>query len=377
VNVLITGLTGQLGAGVHETRDSHDVELIPLIRRMHGRDPTRWLSFRFPDSPDLVENALAGDITQPLWGLDERDLLALAPRVDVVVNLAAETNWAAREHILHKTNALGAAQGLRLARALYELRGRCRLYCHVGSIYVAGGRTGWIEEQAFGPDGCRTPYEHTKWLGEQMLIHDARAQPDVSLAIVRVGTLLGHSRTGATVSRNALYMLADRASKITRGVIPTAAGGRIDALPRDVAGEYLLRTVRAAYERAQRQPAIYHLCAGESAPTLSSLLAAAHSLDAGESLGTLRPLRMPAASILWLSQNIGRFADTNPALLNALTGLRYLGLDRIFERSRLAMLLGGDLPRVSADLLAQLVFGLDPRDAQPYRSQSVLARFAG
>ncbi len=377
MNILVAGLTGQLGVGLLEARERREVDLTAVVRRMRGRDPRRWLAFRFPDCPDLALDVRLGDVTQSQWGLSEEDLRELAPRVDVVLNLAAETNWAAPEHTLHRTNAVGAANGLQLAQMLYTLRGRCRLYCHVGSIYVAGSRTGWISEQPLGPDGYRTAYEHSKWLGEQMLMHDAGALPEVSVAIVRVGTLLGNSQTGETVHRNALYMLADLASKLTAGLIPTAPRGRIDALPRDVAGAYLLRSVCAAHERMLTKPAIYHLCAGETAPTLRSLLAAARSCDPDERLAPMRPVDVSTRSLLWLSQNIGRFATGNGQTLNALMGLRYLGLDRIFERSRLAMLLGENLPAVSTELLARLVFDLRDADSQPYRSLSPLARFAG
>lgn len=378
MNILVSGVTGQLGVGLNEASERASIQLIPLVRQMRGRDPGRWLAFRLPGHPDLARDVCVGDVTRPMWGLSEADLHELAPRVDAVLNLAAETNWAAPERTLHQANALGARHGLRLAQALHSLRGRCRLYCHVGSVYVAGGRTGWIAEQPLGADGARTPYEHSKWLAEQMLIDDAGALPELSVAIVRASTLLGNSDTGETVHRNGLYMLADMASRLVGGLIPVSPRARIDALPRDVAGGCLLRALRAAHERALAKPAIYHLCAGEDAPTLRSLLAAAQSIDTDEQMARIRPVEVSTNSILWLTQNLGRFTSGNAQRLNAFTGLRYLGLDRIFERSRLKALLGAAPPAVSAEQIARLAFALGHEEG-PTRSSSfsALARFGG
>jgi len=60
-----------------------------------------------------------------------------------------------------------------------------------------------------------------------------------------------------------------------------------------------------------------------------------------------------------------------------LIGLRYLSLDRIFERSRLAALVPGPLPEVGIEALVRSAFELPAAHAVPDEGTLTLARFAG
>lgn len=370
----MAGATGQLGAGVVEAAADLGCELVPVVRSLHGRRPAERLERLFGDRPGLRAAAIAGDVTLPRWGLDEH-LDRLAAEVDAVLNVAAETNWAAPARRMAAVNVLGAINGRRLASALAKRHPRCAAYCHASSVFVAGGRTGLVPENRFGPDAYRTPYEHSKWLAEDALLSDP-ADGGPPLAIARMGGLLGNSKTGATARRHSLYLLADRLDRLPGGVLPLDPKGRVDMLPREQAGAALLRFVASAVRLASGEPLIVHVCAGESAPTTRSLFDTVRALDVHGRVSRVRLLPLPGEASLVAANQLGRFHALPSRWRNAITGLRYLTLDRVFERERLARLLGGRVPSPPVESIARLAFGLEPAPGSR-NSFDVLARFAG
>jgi hypothetical protein len=79
--------------------------------------------------------------------------------------------------------------------------------------------------------------------------------------------------------------------------------------------------------------------------------------------------------VLWLSANAERFLPLSQAWRNSIIGLRYIGLDRVMERGRLAELAAGPLPEPSTELLARLLFDL-PEPQRPLApADSGLSRF--
>jgi nucleoside-diphosphate-sugar epimerase len=368
VRILLAGLTGQLGHGLAEVAAEHGVELVPVVRRIGRRGGAARVQRLFPDDAGLVERTLEGELADPLWGLDPSLLGDLGP-VDAVLNVAADTNWSAPRRRLMGVNLLGAAHGLQVARTLAAAHGAPVLYCYAGSIFTAHQRTGRIAEERFAPSSHRTTYEHTKWLAEELLL-DAEPVDGVSLLVARIGGLLGSSRTGATAKRNSLYILADRLSRSAGLPLPLPARGRVDVLPRDVAAGMLLRAVAAA--AAGPAPPLVHVCAGE---TTHALLAALRSLSPA-SLRLPPTVPFPAAPLAWAAQHFERLQPLGVSERNMLAGIRYLVLDRTFERARLAALLGTPLPGVAIEEIARLVFELAAPAVAPAGADPVLARFA-
>lgn len=380
LTILVAGLTGQLGHGVVARAADHDVELVPLVRPVGRRTGAERVRRLFRDAPELAGRTLEGDVGAPLWGLSQTAVAELAGRVDVVLDLAAETNWAARGRELARVNVAGALNALALARELGDGPGAASpVLCYASSIHAAGALEGLVPEQPLGPDGRRTPYEHSKWLAERALLDPVRCADGPPVVIARIGGLVGDSRTGATVRRNSLYMLTNPDYLPPGRLLPVARGGRVDMLPRDEAGDLLLRLVGAARREAATTTEIVHVCAGESAPTTASLLEALRSADALGAVRGPRPVRVPAAVTTWLSEHVDRVQSLSVARRNAVVGLRYLAFDRRFERARLRDRVGDPLPQVTADGLARLAFGVPAELPRPWRASATpsLARFAG
>ncbi|MEO3786701.1 SDR family oxidoreductase [Actinocorallia sp. B10E7] len=359
MRLLVAGMTGQLGAGITEVLPE-GTTVVPLLRaRSSGRHPV---------DPALAATAVHGDVVRPMWGLVPEDL-----EVDAVVNLAGETNWAGRSSDLIGTNVLGAEHGYRLARRLGVP------YVYASSIYVAGGMLGTVPEAPLpsGPD--RTAYEHSKWLAECRLGQLATEPGAVPLLIARVCALIGNSSTGRTLKRSSLYLLADRWDDLPAGVLPVMRGALVDALPRDTAATLLLRAVRALCDTRPEEPLVCHLGAGETAPSVNSVLDAAHGLDPMRFRREPRFVKAPVRPLVWLTQNADRFAGLSASWHNSLIGLRYVAMERVFPRAVLASLVGGDLPRADPELMASLVFGLSRRRFdEPRKGRAMtMARFPG
>lgn len=370
MKLLLTGVTGQLGTAVAEIAPSRGVELVPVVRGdRRGRLPFERVF------PTLAAAKVTGDVRVAGWGLSDAVLDELSGSVDAVVNLAGDTNWAGNGRDLYAVNVLGARHGLDVTRQLQRRSGRRIPYCYASSIFVAGGLIGSIAEMPLPTDRHRTAYEHSKWLAERELAAQRRpGDPDVLVS--RVAALLGDSRTGQTRKRNSLYLLAERWDDLPGRALPVMRGARVDALPRDVAAATLLDSVAGMLRAGpQPEPVITHLAAGERAPTLRCLLEAARAASP-LSFGTwVRLVPAKAGQVLWLSANAERFLPLSPAWRNSLIGLRYIGLDRVMERGRLADLVDGPLPAPEVELLARLLFDLPTPQRSVAPADAGLSRF--
>jgi len=370
-------MTGQLGAGLVEVADPALVDLVPLTRPIATRGPAARMRSAFPDRAELAEEAVQGDVTQPHWGLEPAAIRRLAFEVDGVLDLAGETDWTARRRRLDAVNVLGAVRGYELARALQDAAGTRKLFCYASSVHAAGGAQGRLGEVPFGAHEHRTAYELSKWLGETSLLRRAEREDGPALGIARIGGLVGSSATGATHRRNSLYLLADRLDDLPLGILPVSRSGRVDMLHRDVAARLLLDVLQALHADPPEEPEIVHVCAGESAPLTRVVLDALHSVDSARRRSRARALPIPIDAVLATSEQLGRYHDVPAKWHSLLIGLRYLSLDRVFERSRLAALVPGPLPATTIEDLVRSVFELPAADAEPAPGALSLARFAG
>ena len=101
------------------------------------------------------------------------------------------------------------------------------------------------------------------------------------------------------------------------------------------------------------------------------------SVPRDSSLVRPRTVRVPTAAVLAASEQLRRYREVPRSWQNVLIGLRYLSLDRIFERSRLAALVAGPLPSMPIEELVRSAFELPSPQALPAPDALSLARFAG
>lgn len=87
-------------------------------------------------------SVLSGDITRDCLGLQSSTLEKLFRDVNVVINLAANTNFDERYDIALGINTIGAANVLKFAKKCRKLR----VFLHVSTAYVHGEKEGVIVE---------------------------------------------------------------------------------------------------------------------------------------------------------------------------------------------------------------------------------------
>ncbi|MCG8518215.1 MAG: fatty acyl-CoA reductase [Pseudomonadales bacterium] len=331
--VLITGTTGFLGKVVLEKliRSVPDIGGIHLLIRGNKRHPDardRFLNeiacssvferLRLEDADgfdDFVENRLhcvTGEVTEPRFGLSEKDYTSLAGRVDAVINSAASVNF--REE-LDKALAINTLC-LNNITAFAQAGGDVPVI-QVSTCYVYGKNSGSALEQVVAPAGDDIPrhddgyyeiddlvrllqdkiadvrarytgkvlerklvdlgireanhygwsdtYTFTKWLGEQLLL---KALAGKSLTILRPSIIESALEEPAPgwiegVKVADAIILAYAREKVT--VFPGKRTGVIDVIPVDlVANSIILSLAEALAEPGQHR--IYQCCSGGRNP---------------------------------------------------------------------------------------------------------------
>jgi nucleoside-diphosphate-sugar epimerase len=369
MRILVAGITGQVGQGLVEACQSAGddaPEVVGVVRRRRraaaGGDGT-------------VARQVVGDVSVPGWGLgSELDDIG---QVDAVVNLAGVTDWTASHADLDQVNLLGAINGLALARDLSQRSGAQVAYLSASSVFVAGLASGNIPEDLLGGDADRTPYELSKWYAELALAREAAAS-GAPVLIARVGGVVGNSVTGRTTRRSSLFQLLTPRGERGTPFIPAQPGARVDMLPRDTIGQTVLRLLGRARGdgfAAWRGGVIAHLAAGESAPTLASMLATLRGLDEGRDYSVPSIVPVPAFALALASRGPARYVRLSREAGNRLHGLRYICVDRVFERARLARLTGGWLPSASVESILRLTFRFPERPPAAASAELPFGRF--
>ncbi|WP_069812631.1 SDR family oxidoreductase [Streptomyces sp. TP-A0874] len=354
LRLLVAGATGQVGQGLLEAAAAHGGQAPRVTALVRRRRRTGQLL------GEQVVQQVVGDVTRPRWGMTEAQLDELG-EIDCVLDLAGTTDWTASHAALDRTNVLGAAHGLDLCLELGERTGRTVPYLYASSVFVAGLADGAVPEDLLPPHTDRTPYELSKWTAERALVTRAR-QTAHPVLVARVGGVIGNSVTARTTRRSSLYQLVSpREAEHALPVLPAQRGARVDTLPRDLIGESLLRLLRYGDRNAcadWRGGVIAQVAAGERAPTLAALLA---QLDAMDGSARYRIPRLVPASrgmLETLTRAGSRYVRWSRKAGNRLHGLRYVTVNRVFERSRFAALTGGWLPSVPLETVLRVTFGL-------------------
>ena len=343
--VLLTGATGFLGSRVvHRLLAREGVTVVALVRARSDEEAVRRLGRSWWDFPDLVQaiggrvRVLRGDVSEPMLGLREDDYRALVREATHIIHTAADMRLDGPIEELRRANVQGTANVLELARAAHKDHVLERL-SHVGTAYVAGGRTGDVPEDSLTDEyGFSSRYEISKYEGE-LLVRAAKAELPIS--VMRPGLVVGDSRDGAIRTFNTLYFPLRLYLTGRLRVLPARGDLRVNLVPVDYVAE--------AVERLTFDPRAagldFHLTAPyERLPTARELLDAVREW-AGENLGyqppraVFVPMPVPAARGRYRTQRALRHKERG--VLDALITLTpYFNERRRFRRDNIDRLLG-------------------------------------
>jgi len=201
---LLTGATGLLGSYLMRDLVVSETPLVAVVRPSRFADAQSRIDALLSHWECLWERSLlrpvvlAGDITQPLLGLDRGDLDWLRRRCDHVLHSAASLTFEEKDGEPRRSNVQGTQHVLDICReaAIPFLE-------YVSTAYTCGLRTDRVYEneldvgQDFGND-----YERSKAAAENLVRGDRHL---TAYAIFRPSIIVGDSRTGYTTTFHGFY----------------------------------------------------------------------------------------------------------------------------------------------------------------------------
>lgn len=168
-----------------------------------------------------------GDLARPQLGMERQQFDGLAATIDAVVHAGAAVNLVYPYGALRDVNVGGTHEILRLAcRA-----GAAPVHFVSSNGVLPPSDVRWPEDAAVDEvaDDLHGGYAQSKWVAEQ-LVHQA-ANRGLPTRVYRLGTLSGHSQTGAANPRDLIAALISESLRI--GVAPHIAGWEVEMTPVD------------------------------------------------------------------------------------------------------------------------------------------------
>jgi nucleoside-diphosphate-sugar epimerase len=245
--ILVTGGTGTLGRELVARFGTTDATIVVLSRQVQAG-----------------MQSVRGDVRSgPTLGIAVGEHTALRERVTDIVHCAADTTFNRALSEARATNVEGTRAVLDFATACPRLR---RIACF-STVYVAGRATGCFgEDDVGGAEGFVNSYEQSK-AEMETLVRDT--MPRLPIALYRLSTIIGDSRTGAVSGFNAIHHALRLLYQGLAPMVPGRESALVDLVPVDFAAD-------AAYhlfEQAFAPGTTYHLCAGATrSATLGALL---------------------------------------------------------------------------------------------------------
>jgi thioester reductase-like protein len=330
--ILITGGTGAIGSAlVPMFLEENGTQVFLILRARsatHLQERREQLvSFwgRPADAPSLQRlHVLAGDVTQPLLGLEQTQYQKLATQVTHMVHAAGNVrlNQPLEES---RRDAMGSAREVTaFADACHHQGQFCKLE-YISTVGVAGRKAGVLQEEPLTEArSFHNTYEEAKAEAESFILQ--RMGEGLPATIHRPSMVVGDSQTGKIIHFQVFYHLTEFCSGTrTWGIVPETGDYRLDIVPAD----YVARGIYLTSSRQETAGRIFHLCSGpRHAMRLTDLTEQIRQFfrDHGQQLVRLR--RVPPAWIRRVLPLVSSLAS--PAMRGPLQSLPYF-LDYLEE----------------------------------------------
>ena len=364
--IFLTGATGYIGAHVAANLlQQHDSSLNLLVRGRSPQDAAErlWsalqLHMPFKTFSDYLEARIrifVGDLTDPLFGLDQDVYDRLVHTTDSIIHCAASLNRKSEKSCLN-VNLRGTLEVVQLARRSHYYHGLQR-FSNVSTVAVAGKRQHEIVTEDRSIEWERSdydPYARTKKFCEHMV---RQMLPDVPLTIFRPSIVLGDSRYPETTQFDMVRSFVFLAGL---PVLPFRPDDKIDIVNVDFVADAIV----ALHQKANPQHEIYHLSSGTMSQTFRELTDA---LSAARKKS--KPVYLPSlggvfsSAVERLASGKGKMGH-GAALMKVF--LPYLKWNTVFDNTRVVTELGSKPVPFSQYSLPLLKFSLDNHFQYQYR----------
>ncbi|MCI7643253.1 MAG: SDR family oxidoreductase [Lentisphaeria bacterium] len=219
--IFLTGITGLVGRAftVSLLRERNDIELICLVRSMHGKGGLQRVQEII--SSQCVFDSCQEDTAKILSKVKviEGDVVDLNPKelaknpllkgVDVVFHCAADVNLG--KDLTGKTfkiNYEGTVNVLGLAKLL-----QVKEFHYVSTAYIAGKLTGRAMEDTPIDSGFNNSYEESKFKAEQLVRNSG-----IPFSIYRPAIIIGRLTDGRILKPLAFYRILEFIAKLKKNV---------------------------------------------------------------------------------------------------------------------------------------------------------------
>ncbi len=208
-------------------------------------------------------HAVAGELTEPGLGLDERRAQEMACEVTTVVHSAASVSFTLPLEEARAINLEGTRRMVEFAQMAQDCGGLER-YGHVSTAYVAGTFDGSFAERDLDVgQEFNNSYEQSKFEAEQLV----RSRPELPSTIMRPSIIVGDSRSGWTSAFNVLYWPLRAFARGLFEAVPAVASAPVDVVPVDYVADGIYEIV----EHSGGIGETYHLTAGVQASTIAEI----------------------------------------------------------------------------------------------------------
>jgi nucleoside-diphosphate-sugar epimerase len=326
MNVFLTGATGLIGGEILRALVASGHTVHALVRAPDDVSARRRLRGRLAMSggtltPEVVP--VRGDVTSSDCGLSPRDASRLMDAADLVLHCAAVTRFDDPE-ACRAVNVEGTRHVLALASHFRRLR----RFLHVSSASVVSGPPSTEIAESRTHLGPTNAYVDSKREAEGLL-----SGSGLRTVTLRPSIVLSGGVSSATFARSILWVVP---AAHTMGVLPVSGEERIDLVPVRWVGECVARIVER--EKALALP-VYHVSAGAAGATrVRDVLDVWRDL-AGGAAGLPDQVSVEE----WRARNSGQRRGRR--LVAACEYyLPFIAADVVYDPSRLAALLGSDLP---------------------------------
>ncbi|MEV6968690.1 SDR family oxidoreductase [Hamadaea sp. NPDC051192] len=206
MTILLTGGSGAVGAAVlgKVPAGGPAERIVALVHR-----------------GDVAAATVAGDITAPRLGLAADVYARLAGQITSVVHCAGATEFTAADEVIRALNVDGTRHVLEFA-------------ADAGARVVFASTAFVVRRDSAAP--LTQSYLETKLAAEDLV-----RSAGLPAAIARIGVVMGDARTGQMSRFQGLHSTVDAVLRNLLPVLPFARDAVIDALPRDIVADELLR----------------------------------------------------------------------------------------------------------------------------------------